>query len=77
MANIQKMIQSRYEKAECFIKELKMEVAELKSRSSQLEHLSKSEDHHHFLQSFPTLWSPLNKDWANTGVRSDLTFEAV
>ncbi|XP_044041494.1 zinc finger protein RFP-like [Siniperca chuatsi] len=80
-AELVEVIEERYratkQKAECFLKELKMEMAELESRSSQLEQLSQSEDHHHFLQSFPTLCSPLNKDWTNIGVPSDLSFEAV
>ncbi|XP_010741457.3 E3 ubiquitin-protein ligase TRIM38 [Larimichthys crocea] len=80
-AELVEVIEERYaatkQKAEGFLTELKMEVTELKSRSSQLEQLSQSEDHHHFLQSFPNLCSPLNKDWTNTGVHSDLSFEAV
>ncbi|KAE8281382.1 Zinc finger protein RFP [Larimichthys crocea] len=80
-AKLVEVIEERYaatkQKAEGFLTELKMEVTELKSRSSQLEQLSQSEDHHHFLQSFPNLCSPLNKDWTNTGVHSDLSFEAV
>lgn len=64
-------------KAEGFLTELKTEIAELQRRSNQLEQLSKSEDHLHFLQSFPTLCSPLDKDWDNIAVRSDLSCEAV
>ncbi|XP_037616397.1 E3 ubiquitin-protein ligase TRIM39-like [Sebastes umbrosus] len=80
-AELVEAIEERYratkQKAEGFLTELRMEVAELESRSEQLEQLSQSEDHHHFLQSFPNLCSPLNKDWANIGVHSDLCFEAV
>ncbi|TKS65212.1 Zinc finger protein RFP [Collichthys lucidus] len=80
-AELVEVIEERYaatkQKAEGFLTELKMEVTELKSRSSQLEQLSQSEDHHQFLQSFPNLCSPLNKDWTNTGVHSDLSFKAV
>ncbi|XP_062299953.1 E3 ubiquitin-protein ligase TRIM39-like [Scomber scombrus] len=65
------------EKAEGFLKEMRMEIAELENRSSQLELLSQSEDHHHFLQNFGTLCSPLKKDWANIVVGRDLSFEAV
>lgn len=64
------------QKAEGFLSELKMEVAELESRRSQLEQLSQSEDHHPFIQSFPTLSSPSDKDWTKTGVGDHLTFEA-
>ncbi|XP_047430679.1 E3 ubiquitin-protein ligase TRIM7-like [Mugil cephalus] len=65
------------EKAEGFLKELRMEVAELQRRSSQLEHLSQSEDHHSFLQNFPTLSSPLEKDWTNVVVQSNVSFGEV
>ncbi|KAK2859010.1 hypothetical protein Q5P01_003630 [Channa striata] len=65
------------QKGEGFLNELRMEVAELESRSCQLKQLSKSEDHHCFVQNFPTLCSPLNKDWANAAVHSDLSFEAL
>ncbi|XP_070709699.1 E3 ubiquitin-protein ligase TRIM39-like [Pempheris klunzingeri] len=64
-------------KAEAFLTELRMEITEFESRSNQLEQLSQSEDHHHFLQSFPALCSPLNKDWASVGLHSDLSFEAL
>ncbi|XP_047430677.1 E3 ubiquitin-protein ligase TRIM39-like [Mugil cephalus] len=65
------------EKAEGFLKELRMEVAELQRRSSQLEHLSQSEDHHSFLQNFPTLSSPLEKDWTNVVVQTNMSFGEV
>ncbi|KAK2859009.1 hypothetical protein Q5P01_003629 [Channa striata] len=65
------------QKGESFLKELRMEVAELESRSSQLQELSLSVDHHHFLQSFPTLCSPLYRDWTGISVGCDLSFKAV
>ncbi|XP_059181438.1 E3 ubiquitin-protein ligase TRIM7-like [Centropristis striata] len=74
---IEERLRATKQKAEAFLTELRMEVAELESRSSQLEQLSQSEDHHHFLQSFPTLCSPLNKDWTNTGVHSNLSLQGV
>uniref|UniRef100_A0A8P4GMJ1 Uncharacterized protein n=1 Tax=Dicentrarchus labrax TaxID=13489 RepID=A0A8P4GMJ1_DICLA len=81
VAELVEVIEERYratkQKAEGFLTQLKMEVAELESRSNQLEQLSQSEDHHHFLQSFPTLCSPLDKDWSNISVQSDLSFEGV
>uniref|UniRef100_A0A671Z2N6 B30.2/SPRY domain-containing protein n=1 Tax=Sparus aurata TaxID=8175 RepID=A0A671Z2N6_SPAAU len=74
-------IEERYRatklKAEGFLTELKTEISELESRRKQLEQLSQSEDHLHFVQSFQTLCSPVNKDWSNTGVHSDLCFETV
>ncbi|XP_031735665.1 E3 ubiquitin-protein ligase TRIM39-like [Anarrhichthys ocellatus] len=54
--------------AEGFIKELEQEIKELKRRSTEVEQLSHTEDHHHLLQSFTTLnTAPATKDW--TGVR--------
>ncbi|XP_033985809.1 E3 ubiquitin/ISG15 ligase TRIM25-like [Trematomus bernacchii] len=53
-------------KAETLIKELDLEISELKKRSAKVEHLSRSEDHLHVLQSVKTLNiqhpSP-TKDW--------------
>ncbi|XP_054480828.1 E3 ubiquitin-protein ligase TRIM39-like [Anoplopoma fimbria] len=78
-AELVEVIEERHgaikQKAEDFLTELRMEVAELESRSGQLELLSQSKDHHHFLQSFPTLCSPLNTDWVDIDVHSDLSFE--
>uniref|UniRef100_A0A8D0CNZ3 Zinc finger protein RFP-like n=1 Tax=Sander lucioperca TaxID=283035 RepID=A0A8D0CNZ3_SANLU len=80
-AELDEVIEERYraakQKAEGFLTELRMEIAELENRSTQLEQLYLSEDHHHFLQSFLTLCSPLNKDWTKIGVHSDLSFKAV
>lgn len=80
-AELVEVIEERYratkQKAEGFLTELRMEVAELESRSSQLEQLSQSEDHHQFLHSFPSLCSPLNKDWDNISVHCDLSFQAL
>ncbi|XP_075933684.1 erythroid membrane-associated protein-like [Anarhichas minor] len=54
--------------AEGFIKELEQEISELKKRSTEVEQLSRSEDHLHLLQSFTALKTPpATKDW--TGVR--------
>ncbi|KAM6961578.1 E3 ubiquitin-protein ligase TRIM39-like [Tautogolabrus adspersus] len=36
-----------------------------------------TDDHHLLLQTFPTLFSSFNKDWADIGVHSDLSFKAV
>ncbi|XP_076583917.1 E3 ubiquitin-protein ligase TRIM21-like [Chaetodon auriga] len=49
---------------EVFIKELKQEISELLKRSTEVEQLSRSEDHLHFLQSFSPLKDvPTTKDW--------------
>ncbi|KAM6926987.1 E3 ubiquitin-protein ligase TRIM21-like isoform 1-T3 [Lycodopsis pacificus] len=54
--------------AEGFIKELEQEISELKKRSTEVEQLSRSEDHLHLLQSFRALnTAPPTKNW--TGVR--------
>ncbi|XP_030282891.1 E3 ubiquitin-protein ligase TRIM21-like [Sparus aurata] len=56
--------------AEGFIKELEQEISELEKRSSEVEQLSQSEDHHHLLQSFPSLnTAPPTKDWTGVSVR--------
>ncbi|XP_053271292.1 zinc finger protein RFP [Pleuronectes platessa] len=65
------------QKGEEFLKELRREVTELKSRSSQLEHLSQSEDHYHFLQSFQTLSKPPHKSCPDTDLCPDLSFQAT
>uniref|UniRef100_A0A671Z2W4 Uncharacterized protein n=1 Tax=Sparus aurata TaxID=8175 RepID=A0A671Z2W4_SPAAU len=80
-AELVAVIDERYRatklKAEGFLTELKTEISELESRRNQLDQLSQSEDHLHFVQSFQTLCSPVNKDWSNTGVHSDLCFETL
>ncbi|XP_049928452.1 E3 ubiquitin-protein ligase TRIM21-like [Epinephelus moara] len=52
------------EQAEGFIKELEQEISELKKRSTELEQLSRSEDHLHLLQSsLPLNITPPTTDW--------------
>ncbi|XP_034736139.1 E3 ubiquitin-protein ligase TRIM21-like [Etheostoma cragini] len=56
--------------AEGFITELEQEISELKKRSTEVEQLSRSEDHLHFLQSFTSLnAAPPTKDWTQVTVR--------
>ncbi|XP_067441713.1 E3 ubiquitin-protein ligase TRIM21-like [Thunnus thynnus] len=56
--------------AEDFIKELEQEISELKKRSSEVKQLSRSEDHLHLLQNFPSLKAaPPTKDWTEVSVR--------
>ncbi|XP_044049267.1 E3 ubiquitin-protein ligase TRIM21-like [Siniperca chuatsi] len=56
--------------AEGFIQELEQEISELKKRSSELEQLSRSEDHLHLLQSLPSLnAAPPTKDRTEVSVR--------
>ncbi|XP_070763909.1 E3 ubiquitin-protein ligase TRIM39-like [Enoplosus armatus] len=55
--------------AEGFIKELEQEISELKKRSTEVEQLSRSEDHLHLLQSFLSLnAAPPTKDWTDFSV---------
>ncbi|XP_074489693.1 E3 ubiquitin-protein ligase TRIM21-like [Sebastes fasciatus] len=55
--------------AEGFIKELEQEISELKKRSTEVEQLSRSEDHLHLLQSFTFLnAAPPTKDWTEVEV---------
>ncbi|XP_044201502.1 E3 ubiquitin-protein ligase TRIM39-like [Thunnus albacares] len=56
--------------AEDFIKELEQEISDLMKRSSEVEQLSRSEDHLHLLQNFPSLKAaPPTKDWTEVSVR--------
>ncbi|XP_067354749.1 E3 ubiquitin-protein ligase TRIM21-like [Channa argus] len=57
--------------AENFIKELEQEISELMKRSSEVEQLSRSEDHLHLLQSFQSLEAaPPTKNWTQVRVFS-------
>ncbi|XP_028454745.1 E3 ubiquitin-protein ligase TRIM21-like [Perca flavescens] len=58
--------------AEAFIKELKQEISELMKRSTEVEQLSRSEDHLHLLQSVQSLniqQPPPTKDWTEVSIR--------
>ncbi|XP_041849428.1 E3 ubiquitin-protein ligase TRIM21-like [Melanotaenia boesemani] len=56
--------------AEDFIKDLEQEISELMKRSSEVEQLSRSEDHLHLLQSFSSLkTAPPIKNWTKVRVR--------
>ncbi|XP_067438276.1 E3 ubiquitin-protein ligase TRIM39-like [Thunnus thynnus] len=57
--------------AEGFIKEMEEEISEMMKRSAEVEHLSRTEDHLQFLQSFPSLNPPPpTKDWTEVRVQS-------
>uniref|UniRef100_A0A3B4UXP9 SPRY-associated domain-containing protein n=1 Tax=Seriola dumerili TaxID=41447 RepID=A0A3B4UXP9_SERDU len=56
-------------KAEVFIRELEEEITELRRGSSELEQLSRTEDHFQLLQSFPSL-NLHTKDWKKVQVHS-------
>ncbi|XP_039669143.1 E3 ubiquitin-protein ligase TRIM21-like [Perca fluviatilis] len=58
--------------AEAFIKELEQEISELMKRSTEVEQVSRSEDHLHLLQSVQSLniqQPPPTKDWTEVSVR--------
>ncbi|XP_034080916.1 E3 ubiquitin-protein ligase TRIM21-like [Gymnodraco acuticeps] len=61
----------RMKRAEDFIKELEQEISQLKKRSAKVEHLSRSEDHLHFLQGVQSLniqHPSLTKDWTKVSI---------
>ncbi|XP_029111958.1 E3 ubiquitin-protein ligase TRIM39 isoform X2 [Scleropages formosus] len=65
-------------RAEDLIKELEQEIAELQRRNVELVQLSNTEDHIHFLQSFPSLCTPPHtKDWSDVTVYTDLPVGTV
>ncbi|KAM4551920.1 E3 ubiquitin-protein ligase TRIM21-like [Odontesthes bonariensis] len=67
---IQDKQETTEKQAEGFIKDLEQEISELMKRSSEVEQLSRSEDHLHLLQSFSSLKAaPPTKDWTEVSVR--------
>ncbi|XP_060941908.1 E3 ubiquitin-protein ligase TRIM39-like [Limanda limanda] len=80
-AELVEEIQQRHrgikQKGEELLKELRREVTELQSRSSQLEHLSQSQDHYHFLQSFLNLTKPPHESCPDTDLGPDLSVQAT
>ncbi|XP_005750787.1 E3 ubiquitin-protein ligase TRIM21-like isoform X3 [Pundamilia nyererei] len=57
-------------RADGLIKDLEQEISELKKRRSEVEQLSRSEDHLHILQSFSSMKAaPPTKDWRGVSVR--------
>ncbi|XP_062398395.1 tripartite motif-containing protein 16-like [Sardina pilchardus] len=64
--------------AEEHLKQLEQEIAELKRRNAELEQLSHTEDHIHFLKTFQSVSStPETKSVSSTRVNRSLSFEAV
>ncbi|XP_032366019.1 zinc finger protein RFP isoform X1 [Etheostoma spectabile] len=58
--------------AEAFITELEQEISELMKRSTEVEQLSRSEDHLHLLQRVQSLniqQPPATKDWTEVSIR--------
>ncbi|XP_062400071.1 tripartite motif-containing protein 16-like protein isoform X2 [Sardina pilchardus] len=64
--------------AEGVLKRLEQEIAELKRRDAELEQLSHTEDHIHFLKNFQSgSPQPQSKDLSSTYVSQKWSFEAV
>ncbi|XP_061588927.1 E3 ubiquitin-protein ligase TRIM21-like [Cololabis saira] len=64
--------------AEDLIKDLEQEISELKKRSSEVEQLSRSEDHLHLLQRFSSLEdAPPTKNWTEVRVHPPSYEETV
>ncbi|KAI2662781.1 Zinc finger protein RFP [Labeo rohita] len=64
--------------AEELIKELEEEITELKRRNTELEQLSHTEDHLHFLQIYPSLCRPLDsKIWAGIRINTSVSVETL
>ncbi|XP_014025641.1 tripartite motif-containing protein 16 [Salmo salar] len=61
---IRAQVKAQVSQAEGLLEQLKQEIAELRKRSTELEQLSHTEDHIHFLQSYQSV--------SNTSVSSDL-----
>ncbi|XP_063324031.1 E3 ubiquitin-protein ligase TRIM21-like [Pelmatolapia mariae] len=69
MKEIEDKQETTEKQAEGLIKDLEQEISELKKRSSEVEQLSRFEDHLHLLQSFSSLKAaPPSKDWTEVRV---------
>ncbi|XP_062398371.1 tripartite motif-containing protein 16-like [Sardina pilchardus] len=65
-------------RAEGLLKRLEQEIAELKRRDAELEQLSHTEDHIHFLKKVPSIRdSPRSKDLPSMTFSQRFSFEAV
>ncbi|XP_048054556.1 nuclear factor 7, brain-like [Megalobrama amblycephala] len=75
MEQKQKAAEKQEEK---LILELQQEIAELKLRNTELEQLSHTEDHLHFLQIYPSLCSPFNiKEWPDINVNTPVSLNTL
>uniref|UniRef100_A0AAY4CDB0 E3 ubiquitin/ISG15 ligase TRIM25-like n=1 Tax=Denticeps clupeoides TaxID=299321 RepID=A0AAY4CDB0_9TELE len=64
--------------AEGHLELLEQEIVDLRRRDAELEQLSHTEDHIHFLQRFPSLCAPPgSKDLPNITVNQSFSFQAV
>nr|XP_020511642.1 E3 ubiquitin-protein ligase TRIM39-like [Labrus bergylta] len=66
---IVKKLKTTEKQAEAFIKELEQEICELMKRSTEVQQLSRSEDHLHLIQRVQSVNSaPPTKDWTEVNV---------
>ncbi|XP_039464950.1 E3 ubiquitin-protein ligase TRIM21-like [Oreochromis aureus] len=78
MKEIEDKQEATEKQAEGLIKDLEQEISELMERSSEVEQLSRSEDHLHLLQSFSSLKAaPPSKDWTEVRVHPPSYEETV
>ncbi|XP_053530942.1 E3 ubiquitin-protein ligase TRIM39 isoform X2 [Ictalurus punctatus] len=64
--------------AEEFIKELEEEITELKRRDTELEQLSHTDDHLHFLQMYSSMCSPKHiKNWTDIRFNPEMSGETL
>ncbi|XP_035856458.1 E3 ubiquitin-protein ligase TRIM21-like isoform X1 [Sander lucioperca] len=82
-ANLIKAVEEKQKitkrKAEAFVKELEEEISELKKRRTEVEQLSRSEDHLHLLQSVQSLntnHQPPTKSWTEVSFLSE-SYEGI
>ncbi|XP_030580146.1 E3 ubiquitin-protein ligase TRIM21-like [Archocentrus centrarchus] len=69
MKEIEVRQETAKKQAEGLIRDLEQQISELMKRSSEVEQLSRSEDHLHLLQSFSTLKAaPPTKDWTEVSI---------
>ncbi|XP_050961919.1 E3 ubiquitin-protein ligase TRIM39-like [Labeo rohita] len=60
------------------IEELQQEITELKSRDTELEQLSHTEDHLHFIRSYPSMCKPFNtKQWPDISVNTPVSLNTI
>ncbi|KAL1276993.1 hypothetical protein QQF64_023666, partial [Cirrhinus molitorella] len=63
--------------AERLLEQLKQEIKDLKRRDAELEQLSHTQDHIHFLQSFHSLSTPKSTEVPNIPFSSLFSFDAM
>ncbi|XP_016389739.1 E3 ubiquitin-protein ligase TRIM39-like [Sinocyclocheilus rhinocerous] len=65
-------------KEEELIEELEQEITELKMRNTELEQLSHTEDHLHFLKMYSSLCSPTNtRNWPEISMKTCVSLETL